>query len=184
MFSLLRGKLFKFSHRNNHNIVVGSGLRLHCRLSIKGPGRVEIGKNCIISSIAGSRVKVVTLYTHASSAMLTIGDNVQLVAARISSKYAISIGNNVVIEDASILDTDFHTLDISRQAPPDENLEMCRVVIEDDVQVGSRSIITKGVVIGRGCRIYPGTVVQKSFPANSILLGNPAKQIREVKKSD
>ena len=176
---LLREKLFKFIHRNNRNIIVGPGLRLNCWLSIKGPGRVEIGENCAVSAIAGSRVKLVTLYTHSPDAKLTIGDNAQLVAARISSKFAISIGNNVIIEDASIMDTDFHTLDISRKTPTDENCETCRVTIEDDVMVGSRSIITKGVTIGRASCIHPGAVVQKSFAPHSNLMGNPAKPIRE-----
>ncbi len=179
MLSMLRGKLFKFIHRNNSNIVVGPGLKLHCWLSIKGPGRVEIGGNCVVSHIAGARVKLVTLYTHSTDAKLTIGDNAQLIAAKISSKFAIAIGNNVIIEDASILDTDFHTLDISRQTPPNENFETCRVTIEDDVVVASRSTITKGVTIGRASCIYPGTVVQKSFPHHSNLIGNPAKPIRK-----
>jgi len=174
----MRGFFFKFIHRNNPNVVVGPGLKLHCWLSVKGPGRVEIGENCVVSPLAGSRVKLVTLYTHSPEAKLTIGDNVQLFAARISSRFAITIGNNVIIEDASILDTDFHTLDISRQTPQDENCEMCRVIIEDDVQVGSRTIITKGVTIGCASNIYPGTVVQKSFPPHSNLIGNPAKLVR------
>ena len=179
MLSTLRKIWFAFTHGNNKNIVIGSGLQLHCRLSIKGPGRVEIGENCHIEPLAGARIQMVTLYTHSPDAIISIGDNVLLVAAKISSKFSVSIGSNVIIEDASILDTDFHTLDVSRQPPPDEHLEQCRIVLEDDVQVGSRSIITKGVTIGRGSLIYPGTVVQKSFPAESVLYGNPAKKIRK-----
>lgn len=179
ILSVLRGIIFKFIHQNNRNVVVGHGLRLNRWLSIKGPGRVEIGENCVVSAIAGSRVQMVTLYTHSPDANITIGDNVQLIAAKISSRFAIAIGNNVIIEDASILDTDFHTLDISRQIPSNENCETCRVILEDDVLVGSRSIITKGVTIGRASHIYPGTVVQKSFPPHSILIGNPAKPIKK-----
>jgi acetyltransferase-like isoleucine patch superfamily enzyme len=177
---ILREKLFKFIHRNNGNIVVGPGLRLQCWLSIKGPGRVEIGENCAVSAIAGSRVKLVTLYTHSPDAVLQVEDNVQLIAARISCKFSISIGNNVIIEDASILDTDFHTLDISRKTPSNENVETCRIVIEEGVAIGSRAIITKGVTLGRKACIYPGAVVQKSFPAFSQIIGNPAKIIKKA----
>lgn len=156
-----------------------AGLTLDGWLSVRGPGRVVIGRNCTVSAMAGARVRMVTLYTHSPDAVIAIGDNVHLVAAKISSRFSVSIGNGVIIEDSSILDTDFHTLDVSRQPPPDEHLEQCRIVLEDDVQVGSRSIITKGVTIGRGSLIYPGTVVQKSFPAESVLYGNPAKQLRK-----
>ena len=179
ILSLLRGIIFKFIHRNHNNIVVQWGLKLNCWLLIKGPGRVEIGENCIISSLAGSRIQLVTLFTHSSDAKITIGNNVQLIAAKISSKFAISIGNNVIIEDASILDTDFHTLDIARQTPQNENLETCQVVIEDNVHVGARSIITKGVTVGRASCVYPGSVVHRSIPSHSSVIGNPAKLIRK-----
>ena len=52
------------------------------------------------------------------------------------------------------------------------------VVIEDDVWIGSRAIILKGVTIGRGAIIGAGAVVTKSIPAYAIAVGNPAQVIR------
>jgi acetyltransferase-like isoleucine patch superfamily enzyme len=161
-------------------ISVGRNLQLYCKLSIKGPGQVAIGRDCSISGIPGARVNMVTFYTHSPEAVITIGNNVKLISARISSRFAIEIGNDVVIEDVSILDSDFHTLDISRRTPPDETIENCKVIIEDDVRIGSRAIIGKGVTIGRGSLVHPGSVVQKSFPEYSEILGNPAKPIRKM----
>jgi len=170
----LRKFFFSLKYFRNEKIRVGPGLRLGCWLSFQGPGRVVIGENCTVASMPGCRVGMVTLCTHSPEAEIRMGDNVTLVSARFGARFLISIGGNVIIEDASILDTDFHTLDASRGTPEYENREKCRVDIGDHVRIGARSIITKGVTIGDGSLIYPGAVVQRSCPHGSVLLGNPA----------
>lgn len=52
------------------------------------------------------------------------------------------------------------------------------VVIEDDVWVGSRAIILRGVRVGRGAVVGAGTVVTRSVPPYAIVAGNPARIIR------
>ena len=48
------------------------------------------------------------------------------------------------------------------------------IVIGDDVWIGSRSLIMKGVHIGNGAIIAAGSVVTKDVPAYEIWGGNPA----------
>ena len=52
--------------------------------------------------------------------------------------------------------------------------------IEDNVFVGSRSIILKGVTIGKDSVIGAGSVVVRSIPPGVIAAGNPAKVIRPL----
>lgn len=52
------------------------------------------------------------------------------------------------------------------------------IVIEDDVMIGTRCIILKGVTIGARSVIGSGSVVTKSIPADSIAAGNPCRVIR------
>lgn len=60
----------------------------------------------------------------------------------------------------------------------DINKEMDRdVVVDDDVWIGSRVTLLSGVHIGRGCEIGAGSIVRKSTPPYSIVVGNPAKII-------
>jgi len=50
--------------------------------------------------------------------------------------------------------------------------------IEDNVWIGANAVITGGVVIGRGSRIAPGTVVTGDVDPCSIVGGNPMHMIK------
>ena len=52
------------------------------------------------------------------------------------------------------------------------------VIIEDDVWIGSNSIIMPSLTIQKGSIIGSGSIVTKNFPAYSIIAGNPAKLIK------
>jgi acetyltransferase-like isoleucine patch superfamily enzyme len=58
-----------------------------------------------------------------------------------------------------------------------------KVVIEDDVWIGTHSIILPGVTIGKGAVIGANSIVTKNVEPFSIVFGNPAKhyKYREVK---
>lgn len=51
-------------------------------------------------------------------------------------------------------------------------------VIEDEVWIGARVVVLRGVRIGRGAIIAAGAVVAKDVPANEIWGGVPARFIR------
>ena len=51
--------------------------------------------------------------------------------------------------------------------------------IEENVWVGNSVIILDGVEIGKGSVIGAGTVVTKSVPENSIVVGNPGRVVRQ-----
>jgi maltose O-acetyltransferase len=52
------------------------------------------------------------------------------------------------------------------------------VIIEDDVWVGARAVILRGVTVGRGSIVAAGAVVTKSVPPYAIVTGNPARVLR------
>jgi acetyltransferase-like isoleucine patch superfamily enzyme len=52
------------------------------------------------------------------------------------------------------------------------------VIIEDDVWIGARATILRGVRVGRGSVVGAASVVTRSVPPYSIVAGNPARVIR------
>lgn len=86
----------------------------------------------------------------------------------------ITIGERVAIShDVTIMDSDAHCVDY-------ENYEMSKPVhIKDNVWIGTRATILKGVTIGEGAIIAAGAVVTKDVPQNSMVAGIPAKVIKE-----
>ena len=86
----------------------------------------------------------------------------------------IHIGKNAhIAREASIRDYDGHYIDIPdyRTAKP--------VNIGDNVWIGYRALIMKGVNIGEGSIVAANYVVTKDVPPHCIVAGNPAKIIKE-----
>jgi virginiamycin A acetyltransferase len=58
-----------------------------------------------------------------------------------------------------------------------------KVIIEEDVFIGSNTVVLPGVTIGRGSVIGAGSVVVTDIPRYSIAVGNPAK-VKKKRFSD
>ena len=85
----------------------------------------------------------------------------------------IKIGKNCRIGwDVVIMDSDLHPVDAL-----DQPTESKPVIIGNDVWIGCRSIILKGVQIGDGSAVAAGSIVTKDVPPNSIVGGVPARII-------
>jgi maltose O-acetyltransferase len=94
----------------------------------------------------------------------------------------IKIGNKVMFGPEVVLIGGEHNtsvvgnymFDVTEKRPEDDR----DVIIEDDVWIGSRAIILKGVTIGRGSIVAAGAVVTKSVPPYTIVAGVPAKVLK------
>lgn len=106
---------------------------------------------------------------------------------------SITIGNYVKIGgDCIIMDTDAHSLNFNIRRSIEKNEQGYRVdglaaatapiIIEDDVLIGTRCIILKGVIIGARTVIGSGSVVTKSIPADCIAAGNPCRVIKYIER--
>ena len=165
----------------------GKNLRVynHIYLNIYKGSNVTIGNNFTFTS--GSAINSLCrnikgcIYT-APNAILKIGENVGISSACLWCSQSIIIGNNVQIGgDCIIIDTDAHSLNYldRRFLEKDQNnAKSCPIIIEDDVLIGTRSVILKGVKIGARSVIGAGSVVVHDIPANGIAAGNPCKIIR------
>lgn len=125
-------------------------------------------------------IQPVILKTLRKGACIIVGDNVGLSGCTISANLSISIGNDVLVgSGALITDSDAHPLNYEARLR-DESPRMAAVVLEDGVFIGARSIILKGVKIGRGSVVGAGSVVSSDVPPGVIVAGNPANILKKL----
>ncbi|MCZ7663143.1 MAG: hypothetical protein M5U22_09550 [Thermoleophilia bacterium] len=84
--------------------------------------------------------------------------------------------------DSVITDTDLHPVHIVPRRHETRGVLAAEVVIENDVFVGMRAIILKGVHVGEGAVVGAGAVVTSAVPARSIVAGSPARVVGAVRR--
>lgn len=152
----------------------------------RGPeGTIVIGDRLVAASrhvgTALGAPRPVILRCLTKEATITIGDDCGLSGTVICAAQSVTIGKGCLFgADVTVYDTDFHSHEAEnrRYRTPDFARISAPVTIGDDVFIGHRAIIQKGVTIGEGAIIGAGSVVTRDVPANSVVGGNPAKVIR------
>ena len=120
---------------------------------------------------------------------VVIGKNLRLfnhnsIRFDITTQGLIIIGDNVSITaDVSILTHDFCS-SVFRQKYNDYLPGRSKVVIGNNVYIGQKAMILRGVTIGDNVIIGAGAIVTKDIPSNVIAVGNPCKVLRKITKED
>lgn len=116
--------------------------------------------------------------------------------SRIWSAASVKIGDRVLISHAvNIIDSLTHPINARERHkqfraiatsghPAQVNLDGRPVVIEDDVWIAVGAIVLRGVTIGQGAIIGAGAVVSNDVPAYTVVGGNPARVIRELREDE
>ncbi len=98
----------------------------------------------------------------------------------IGDRTQIHCGNKVIVGNYVLVSWDVNIIEYEYHAAGGGQPEPKSIVIEDEVWIGARCIITKGVTIGKGAIIGAGSVVTKSIPPYTLAAGNPARPIKEI----
>lgn len=156
-------------------------------LSVEDGAKVSVGSGC---HFTGGRFvnrigrNLASSLSAAKGAELTIGDGCGISSTCIWAKESIVIGNNVNIgADCLIMDHDAHSLDFQKRhtfADDYAGTATAPIRIADDVLIGAKVIVLKGVTIGARAIVGAGSVVTRDIPADEIWAGNPAKFIKKV----
>ena len=109
---------------------------------------------------------------------IRIGDN-SGIGVNCSVRGPLEIGKNVMMGPDVIIMTSSHNVE-STSIPMNQqgSLPKQKVVICDDVWIGTRVIILPGIKVGTGSIIGAGAVVTKDVPDYAIVGGCPAKIIK------
>ena len=121
---------------------------------------------------------------------VSVGNYCYFTNAVLLCELELRFGNYVLIGwNATIADTDFHPLapaeriaDAIACSPlgggrPRPEIPRKAVIIEDDVWIGPNATVLKGVHIGAGAIIEPGSLITRDVPAGARMLGNPAQNV-------
>ncbi len=163
----------------HNSIKYGSNLSINGKILIKNKGQITLGDNVLINNHSTFNEVGIShptiLCTQNKDATIKIGDNVGISGASIVAAKSITIGDRVLIGGGvGIWDTDFHSLDPNkRHEDPTKDAVSRPIHIGNDVFIGARSIILKGVTIGNHVVIGAGSVVSKDVPEGTIAYGNP-----------
>jgi len=165
------------------NVVAGEGSVVDSTFSFlnytaRGPVGLRVGRD-------------VTLWRTALSvgvdAVVEIGDGTYIASAALAVSGRVTIGARCLIAGGvTIADSDFHPLapaarvadSIALSSLGDRArrpaIEVCPVVIEDDVWIGWNASVLKGVRVGAGAIVEPGAVVTRDVPPGARVSGVPA----------
>lgn len=88
--------------------------------------------------------------------------------------YMIHIGNNVTISGNVIFCT--HDNGIIKVIPGKTDV-IGPITVGNNCFIGMNSILMLGITLDDNCIVGAGSVVTHSFPANSVIAGNPARRI-------
>lgn len=154
---------------------------------------LKIGDDCIISG---------NFVFESTAGIVKIGNHSYIGGGTFISRSSIEIGDNVTIAwGCTFYDHDSHSLDyLKRRKDIDDELNDIRngrnfiankdwsdvnskpIKICNDAWIGMNVIILKGVTVGEGAIVGAGSVVTKDVPAWTIVAGNPARVVKDVKR--
>lgn len=164
------------------NMEIGQHNRFNVFVRGEGSGRLIIGSNNDFGFRLAPKFGNGQIFLQAQGceAKLVIGNrnvfnnNVNIIALQ-----SITIGNDCLIGDqVTIYDSDFHETnpDLRKSNTPPSK----PVKIGNNVWLGSRAMVLKGVSIGDNSVVGAMSLVNKSIPPNSLAVDAPIKVIRDI----
>ena len=131
----------------------------------------NIGKNAFIAS----GLRIFSIRDHVSIGKNTfINQNVFF-----DAPLPISIGKYCDIGFNTIFTTSQHNLK-SNLSSLRELITADPIIVEDFVWIGANATVLSGVRIGEGAVVGAGSVVTKNVPPATVVVGNPAKVVKEL----
>lgn len=183
LFQYIKKVFFLFLlhfHLRIKGVVYGDKLRGN-RCLIKNNGEIKLGDNVSLNSFPSGQMFKTGLFTHLQTSIIKIGNNCILNGTIVHSRNKIIIGDDCLFgPGVVILDNDSHNPSIDPTIRRSGEVADSPVIIGNNVWIGMRSVIMKGVHIGDNSIIAAGSIVTKDIPNNQLFGGNPAVFIKKL----
>lgn len=192
-FQLIRGLFLKLFFKKSAGLVfAGTSVKIRHGYQISAGKNLIIDDNVSINALSTNGITIGDNVSIARDSILfctgviahrgtgiTIGDRTGIGArAFLAGQGGITIGNDVITGPNIQIFSENHNFDNLNQTIKDQGVTKQAVVIGNDCWLGGGITILAGVTLGDGCVVAAGSVVNKSFPANSIIAGVPAKLVK------
>ena len=95
----------------------------------------------------------------------------------------ITIGARSNVQEAAVMHTDMGSpLTLGDDVTVGHQAMLHGCTVGDGSLIGIQAVVLNGAKIGRNCLVGAGAIVTegKEFPDNSLILGSPAKAVREL----
>jgi carbonic anhydrase/acetyltransferase-like protein (isoleucine patch superfamily) len=99
----------------------------------------------------------------------------------------ITLGRNSNVQEGAVLHTDPGlALEVGENVTIGHQAMLHGCTIGDGSLIGIQAVVLNGAVIGKGCLVGAGAIVteRKEFPDRSLILGAPARVVRELSDDD
>lgn len=171
-----------FNSISKENLAQRKAVHEICRLFNKSPSKGNLKRIKELCSHCGDGVIIEAGFHCDYGSQIHIGDrafiniNCTVLDAPINEG-AISIG------DDCLIGPNVQLLAVSHAVNPTERLNKenfaAPITIGNNVWIGAGVIVLAGVTIGENAVIGAGSVVTKSIASNTVVAGNPAREIRK-----
>lgn len=171
------------------NIVVGDNVVADSSFCFKHFEATAEGALTVGSDVTFWRTSIAV----GAQGRIVVGDCCYFANASLVCSASIVVGSGVFVAGGvTIADSDFHPLDPAQRLADTVALSpvgdrtrrpavaSAPVVIGDDVWIGVNATILKGVRVGAGAVVAPGSVVTRDVPAGAHVAGNPARPVPEA----
>ena len=91
----------------------------------------------------------------------------------------VTIGNDTILAQNIVMSGLNHGYEDITLPPHDQKVTKSKIIIEDEVWIGANVVVVAGVTIGKHSVVAAGSIVTKSIPPYSVVVGNPAKIIKQ-----
>lgn len=137
-------------------------------ISVSAFSEIGVAHACVLRTLdAGSR--------------LSVGDDVGMSGCSIVASESVTIGDRVLLgADVIVADTDFHPVRPEGRRWSRRGVARAPITIEDNVFLGARSIVLKGVTIGADSVIAASSVVTRDIPPGVVAAGTPARVVGTI----
>lgn len=109
---------------------------------------------------------------------IKVGEGCRLYSLNVVSEgELVELGDNVIVSGEVIFITHDGSVYTALEKFPGVNGHYGRIRVGNNCFIGMRATIMPGVELGERCVVAAGAVVMDSFPANSVIAGNPASYV-------